>query len=480
MNLFRLRIKMIFEFAHQKLLFYFRFMKIGVSNLTHHPKNKEIYNLSSIEELMESINELGLLQPLVIDQNNQIISGNRRFESIKRLGWIDVEVELRVVNDGEEELLLVHYNKQRVKSFREILNEYLVLKKYYEVGQGKRTDLTSVRSNKSLNGRDNVSEQIGISSSQLGKLLFIYKHQPYHIDLLDKGILTVNQSYLQISREVKELRSRNENQNIISNSISNSWRFYHKSSDNMSELKDEEIQTIFTSPPYWNKRLYSKEGGIGNEKKSKEYIKNLVNHLEDCWRVLNTKGSFFLNLGDTFHKGNLQNIPHKVVIELQNNGWILRNTIIWSKTNPKPSSTKTNLTPSYEFIFHLVKSLEYDYFPTRTTLSEKTKPSLPPRHRSTNGNYSDMVTPYIPNIKGKNMGDFWNEDIVRTSVSNQKLNIEGEHPAPFPQQIVLLPILQTSNEKQIVLDPFCGSGTVGRICDQINRKFVGYDTQKFI
>ena len=188
MNLFRLRIKMIFEFAHQKLLFYFRFMKIGVSNLTHHPKNKEIYNLSSIEELMESINELGLLQPLVIDQNNQIISGNRRFESIKRLGWIDVEVELRVVNDGEEELLLVHYNKQRVKSFREILNEYLVLKKYYEVGQGKRTDLTSVRSNKSLNGRDNVSEQIGISSSQLGKLLFIYKHQPYHIDLLDKGI----------------------------------------------------------------------------------------------------------------------------------------------------------------------------------------------------------------------------------------------------------------------------------------------------
>ena len=250
MNLFRLRIKMIFEFAHQKLLFYFRFMKIGVSNLTHHPKNKEIYNPSSIEELMESINELGLLQPLVIDQNNQIISGNRRFESIKRLGWIDVEVELRVVNDGEEELLLVHYNKQRVKSFREILNEYLVLKKYYEVGQGKRTDLTSVRSNKSLNGRDNVSEQIGISSSQLGKLLFIYKHQPYHIDLLDKGILTVNQSYLQISREVKELRSRNENQNIISNSISNSWRFYHKSSDNMSELKDEEIQTIFTSPPY--------------------------------------------------------------------------------------------------------------------------------------------------------------------------------------------------------------------------------------
>jgi len=455
-------------------------MKIEISNLTHHPKNKEIYNLSSIEDLMVSITDLGLLQPLVIDQHNQVISGNRRFESIKRLGWENVEVEQRFVNDGEEEILLVHYNKQRVKTFKEILNEYLVLKKYYEVGQGKRTDLTSVRSNKSLNERDNVSEQIGISSSQLGKLLFIYKHQPHHINLLDKGILTVNQSYLQISREVKESQSRNENQNKISKSKLNSWRFYHKSSDNMCELHDEEIQTIFTSPPYWNKRLYSEEGGLGNEKTSDEYIENLFNHLNDCWRVLNIKGSFFLNLGDTFHKGNLQNIPHKIIIQLQKKGWILRNTIIWSKTNPKPSSSKTNLTPSYEFIFHIVKSLEYDYFSTRTSLSEKTKPSLPPRHRSTNGNYSDKVSPYIPSIEGKNMGDFWNEDIVRTSVSNQKLDIDGEHPAPFPQQIVLLPILQTSNEGQIILDPFCGSGTVGRVCDQINRNFVGYDTKKFI
>ena len=455
-------------------------MKIEVSNLIHHPKNQEIYNLSSIDELMESISELGLLQPLVIDQHNQIISGNRRFESIKRLGWNEVEVEQRNVNEGEEELLLVHYNKQRVKSFREILNEYLVLKKHYEVGQGKRTDLTSVRSNKSLNGRDNVSEQIGITSSQLGKLLFIYKHQPHHIELLDKGILTVNQSYLQVSREVKESKSRKENKNNIPKSTLNSWRFYHKSSDNMSELKDEEIQTIFTSPPYWNKRLYSEDGGLGNEKTSNEFVENLSNHLNDCWRVLNTKGSFFLNLGDTFYKGNLQNIPHKVILQLQERGWILRNTIIWSKSNPKPSSTKTNLTPSYEFIFHLVKSLEYDYFPTRTSLSEKTKPSLPPRHRSTNGKYSDSVSPYLPNIKGKNMGDFWNEDIVRTSVSNQKLDIEGEHPAPFPQQIVLLPILQTSNVGQNILDPFCGSGTVGRICDLLNRKFVGYDTKKFI
>ena len=122
-------------------------MKVKISSLKHHPKNKEIYDLSSIEELMESISEVGLLQPLIIDQHKQIVSGNRRFESIKRLNWEEVEVNLREVKQEDEELLLIHFNKQRVKSFKELINEYLSLDNHYRKGQGKRTDLTSVKSN---------------------------------------------------------------------------------------------------------------------------------------------------------------------------------------------------------------------------------------------------------------------------------------------------------------------------------------------
>jgi len=77
------------------------------------------------------------------------------------------------------------------------------------------------------------------------------------------------------------------------------------------------------------------------------------------------------------------------------------------------------------------------------------------------------------------MGDYWNEDIVRTSVANQKLDIEGEHPAPFPEEIINLPILQTSIEGDLVLDPFMGSGTTGRVCDKLVRNFVGYDLKSF-
>ena len=73
------------------------------------------------------------------------------------------------------------------------------------------------------------------------------------------------------------------------------------------------------------------------------------------------------------------------------------------------------------------------------------------------------------------MGDYWNEDIVRTSVANQKLDIEGEHPSPFTEKIITLPILQTSKEFELVLDPFIGSGTVVRVCDKLGRSFIGYD-----
>ena len=310
-------------------------------------------------------------------------------------------------------------------------------------------------------------------------MIFIYKNKPEYIELLDKGILTINQSYLQIQREIKERESKKPSTSNSETLIKSNWRFYQKSSNNMSELNDGEVQTIFTSPPYWNKRTYSEKKGLGNEKISEAFVVHLSEHLRDCKRVLKDKGSFFLNLGDTFLNGNLQNVPHRVILKLQEQGWILRNTIIWSKTNPKPSSSKSNLTPSYEFIFHLVKTMEYDYYPTLTKLSDKTKPSLPPRHRSINGDYSKSVTPYLPNVNGKNMGDFWNEDIVRTSVANQKLNIQGEHPAPFPNEIITLPILQTSKEFELVLDPFMGSGTTGRVCDNLGRDFVGYDIKMF-
>ena len=455
-------------------------MKSSITKIKPHPINKEIYSLSNLDDLIKSIEDVGLLQPLIINQFNEIISGHRRFECVKRLGWDEVDVEIKNVDEVETDFYLVQYNKQRVKSITEILNEYDVIEKHYENKRGKIKNVRANNHNEpNYNKRDIIAEELGVKSSQLGKLLFIRKHREDYIDLIDKEIITTHQAYIQTNREIKEKESISQKPKTKSSKNEN-WRVYYKSSNDLSELKNGEIQTIFTSPPYWNKRIYLEGGGLGNEPKPHQYIENLSNHLKECFRVLNPKGSFFLNIGDTFLDGDLQNIPHQVVLKLKEQGWILRNTIIWSKSNPKPSSTKTNLTPSYEYIFHLVKSKDYLYNQTLTELSNKSKPSLPPRHRNTDLTKTSSVSPYFPNLNGKNMGDFWNEEIVRTSVANQKLDIKGEHPAPYPKEIVILPILQTSNVNDLILDPFMGSGTTGRVCDELGRRFVGYDIIKHI
>lgn len=452
-------------------------MKVSTSELKHHPLNKHIYGLNDIQDLSKNIKEVGLLQPLVIDQNNQIISGNRRFEAIKKLKWKQVPVIRTTIKPVDVPLLLISYNKQRVKSIQEIVNEINTLKKYYLKGQGYRSDKNTYANVGRSTTREKISNEIGISSGNFQKIMLISKYDNSIISLIDKGVLTINQAYLQIQRILKERKSKTTSKRFVSDlKEKENIKIYKKSSYNMSEIENGEIQTIFTSPPYWNKRVYKKGGGLGNEKTSEQYVIKLTNHLKDCYRVLSRQGSFFLNLGDTYHEGDLQNIPHRVVIELKRQGWILRNTIIWKKTNPKPSSSKSNLTPTYEYIFHLVKNKSYKYNLLLTRNSNKTKASLPPRHRTLKESKVGSISPYIPR-DGKNIGDFWTEDIVETAVSNQNIknHSKREHPAPFPKDIVTLPILQTTKSGDIVLDPFCGTGTVGRICLELSRSFIGYD-----
>jgi len=453
-------------------------MKVNVSKLSPHPLNREIYNLSSIDDLISSIEDVGLLQNLVIDQFDQVVSGNRRLEAIKQMGWKSVDCDRVKISSDEVSTYLIHYNKQRIKSCRELLNEVKILLPMYALGQGNRTDLTSVRSNKGQSARDQVAQEIGASSSQIGKLLFIEKEDPEIIDLIDQGILTVNQGYLQTSRLRNDAQSRKSRNSSGSFMESESFIFHQKCSSSMEEMQDADVDLIFTSPPYWNKRKYTEEGGLGNELDPSNYVENLTQHLDDCWRVLNPTGSFFIVLGDTFQDGNLLNLPHRVVLNLQDRGWILRNSIIWAKTNPKPQSSKSSLTPTYEFIFHLVKELGYKYDHTLSPMKHTTRPSHPPRHRDIEIHHKKQY-PYIPR-SGKNMGDFWDAEIVRAAVVNQaSFDSSVEHPAPYPEDVVTLPILQTTDEGDLVVDPFMGTGTTGRVANRHGRRFVGYDIQSY-
>ena len=189
-------------------------MRIAVKSLSHHPRNQEIYSLSNIDDLVQSINEVGLLSPLVINQKNEVISGNRRLAAIRKLGWNEVDVEVTEVSEDDVINILIAHNKQRVKSNREVLNEYRALEKIHGVGQGQRTDLTSGKSNKGSVARDIIAEKIGLSSSQMARLLLIEKRNPDFIKLVDDGVLTINKAYQHLSDGHKYTFAHGENRKL--------------------------------------------------------------------------------------------------------------------------------------------------------------------------------------------------------------------------------------------------------------------------
>ena len=149
-------------------------MIVPVSKLRSHPKNQEIYSISNIEDLENSISSLGLLEKLVIDDEFKVISGNRRLVAIQNLGWKKVDCEKVSLPEDEVLTYLIHHNKQRIKTCREQLNEVKVLMDQYKIGQGKRTDIsTSDNPHRSSRTREIVGEMIGISGVQITKLLLI-------------------------------------------------------------------------------------------------------------------------------------------------------------------------------------------------------------------------------------------------------------------------------------------------------------------
>ena len=130
--------------------------------------------------------------------------------------------------------------------------------------------------------------------------------------------------------------------------------------DNTTEavkrIPDKSISVIVTSPPYWNLKDYYNKNQIGAEKKPEEYVKKLLFIFNSFLRILKDDGAFFLNIGDSYANQSLQMIPQRIAIGMQEQGWLIRNQIIWHKPNAMPSPVKNRFSNSYEFIYFFSKN----------------------------------------------------------------------------------------------------------------------------
>jgi len=242
----------------------------------------------------------------------------------------------------------------------------------------------------------------------------------------------------------------------------------------MDELADQSIDLIVTSPPYWKKRNYGVDGQIGLETSPNDYLNNLLKVFDECQRVLKDSGSMFIVIGDTYNSyGSLQNIPQRLSIELTDRGWLSRNWLVWHKTNPKPESVKTRWNTSCEFVLFFTKTQNYyfDIDSIRVPYKNKSIYSGSPRHHNLNHSLQ-IHQETLVNPLGKLPHDFL-DDIIETSVSQETGDLK--HGATFPEKLIEPLIKVGSMVGDTVLDPFCGTGTTGKVSLSNGRKSIGYE-----
>ena len=245
--------------------------------------------------------------------------------------------------------------------------------------------------------------------------------------------------------------------------------------EKLKELPDKSIQMCVTSPPYFNLRDYdNQENQLGLEKTPEEFVENLVEVFAEVHRVLRDDGTLWLNLGDTYLKNKqLGFIPQKVAIALQEWGWILRQDIIWAKKNCMPESVKDRFTKNHEYIFLLSKQPKYFFNQIR---EPATQVSIDRSKRKMNFRkitpdktvYDEAQDPsrVVAADHMRNKRSVWN---MRTA------SYKEAHFAVFPPELAETCIKAGSNEKDIVLDCFMGSGTTAMVAQDLFRKWIGVE-----
>jgi DNA modification methylase len=257
------------------------------------------------------------------------------------------------------------------------------------------------------------------------------------------------------------------------------------------------VQTCITSPPYFGLRDYGHEGQIGLESEVGDYVRNLVDVFALVRSLLCEDGTLWLNLGDSYSgsgKGpskslngeqhhlegkhskivpdglkakDLIGIPWRVAFALQADGWYLRQDIIWHKPNPMPESVRDRCTKNHEYIFLLTKKAKY-YFDNEA-IKEPVKQDWGTRDRS-DGKYHNEGSGLQPHSGLEKSYEMANKRSVWTVTTKP---FHGAHFAVFPPDLIEPCVLAGSKPKDIVLDPFMGSGTTAAVAQRLNRLYLG-------
>ena len=275
----------------------------------------------------------------------------------------------------------------------------------------------------------------------------------------------------------------------------------------LKELPDCSADCCITSPPYLGLRDYGVSGQLGLENSVEAYINRLTDIFREVRRVLKNDGTLWLNIGDSYVSSNseysnckrkdLIGAPWLLAFALRDDGWYLRQDIIWEKPNAMPESVKDRCTKSHEYIFLFSKQSKYyfDYEAIKepavgfnNIVPAGSKGTLRPNSRLRKGNSRTFREGGVY-TKGQSFNN--SAEIMRESHGNNE-NMTGlrnkrsvwtvatqgykeAHFATFPEKLIEPCVLAGSRDGGIILDPFIGSGTTAVVAKKHNRGFIGIE-----
>lgn len=301
-------------------------------------------------------------------------------------------------------------------------------------------------------------------------------------------------------------------------------------------LPTSSVHFVMTSPPYWGHRQYD-NGGIGQEPDYRSYVASLLSVFNELYRVLKPTGSFWLNIGDSYLDKRLLGIPWRVALAMTDQqGWVLRNNVVWNKIKGGLDNATDKLRNVHESVFHFVKQPKDYYYNVDAIRSTPRKAKVVNgaivsatgvsgvryrRQIELSSALSDeekqsaisALQVVLGEVQGGAISDFrmiirgqqrtTHSDSEKVSGRAKELRGRGyyflkyhpngskpsdvweiipedtqsrkEHFAPYPEDLCKIPILSTCPPDGIVLDPFCGTGTTMLVAHKLSRKSVGID-----
>ena len=204
-----------------------------LTNIKPNPVNDEIYSQTDLEDLKLSLQTHGQLEPLVVNNDLVIISGHRRYFSMMQLGW--TECDIRVTNLDNDIVALIEFNRSRIKSVNDILNESRVLERELKKEIGRGRFATKQRSGKKMTVVIEVSKKLGLSTTQLKKIKSISNYEPNLINEIDNGDLTVNSAY-ELVRKKYIHRTSDDDTELFKKKLSKLLNDYRPTKNEINEV----------------------------------------------------------------------------------------------------------------------------------------------------------------------------------------------------------------------------------------------------